>query len=113
MLKWLLCLLLVSCGMQESTHDLNAVADQKKRLTHGTQAYVEGQLLLVFSPSVTEQQARVRITDLGGSIIRYIPQQRFYQVQLANGLRAEDEMMKYQQLRGVESVGFNYKRRLR
>jgi len=113
MLKWLLVFLLASCGMQENGHDLNATAPQKQGVAQAAQTYVQGQLLLVFNPAVTEQQARASITGLGGSIIRVIPKQRFYQIQLPKGLSAQDEKMRYQYLSGVESVGFNYKRRMR
>lgn len=109
----MLLLLLASCGMQENSQAVNEVVLQKQIHTEDPQTYVKGQLLVVFTPGVTEQEARERITRLGGSIIRGIPKQRLYQVQLSQGIRAQDEMMKYQRLRGVESVGFNYKRRLR
>ncbi len=113
MLKWMLLLLLASCGIQENSYAVNEVVLQKQIHTEDSQAYVHGQLLVVFTPGVTEQQAKARITRLGGSIIRGVSKQRLYQVQLSQGIRTEDEMMKYQHLRGVESVGFNYKRRLR
>jgi len=112
-LQYFLLLLLASCGMQENGHELNLVTDDKKTIATQSQTYVKGQLLLIFSPGVSEKQARERIAALGGTIIRMIPQQRFYQIQLADGLVAQDEMPKFQQINGVESVGLNYKRRMR
>jgi len=112
-IAFFMAMFLMACGAQDYAHNAEMQPVSKKHATTQVANYVEGQLLVVFARSVKDVEARQRIAKHGGVIVRVIPEQYLYQVQLPKGVEASDAISEYQNIEGVSHVELNYKRTLR